>query len=269
MIFNRIFINGTAGVGPVLTSYAFPHEPIGPKDAIIIVPGGAYHHVCADREGESVAIAYAARGLSAFVLEYTVPPSDRNQPLLELSRAMEYLKKHADEYSINPDRIFVIGFSAGGHMVGTFSTMYNEAEKMLGLPEDFLRPAGTVYSYPVVTAMCETHVGTYENLLGKPFSQLTDEEKTQFSNELHVTRDTPPAFIWHTANDASVVPYGSLRLAESYARAGVNVELHLYPKGPHGMALALAHTGLGTEEYEDLRVAKWLDLSVEWMKNLS
>lgn len=268
MIHKRIYFDKERESANLVT-YAIPYKSTPPSDAVLVVPGGGYAVVCNDREGEAIALAYAAKGVSAFVLNYTVPPKSKDEPLLEAAGAFSYIKKNAKSYNINPDRIFVIGFSAGAHFVGTLSTKYRRAEEILGLPENFLRPAGTIYSYPVVSAMCETHEGSYSNLLGKPFSKITEEEKMEYSNELHISENTPPSFIWHTATDKSVPPYGSLRLAESYIRAGVDVELHLYPKGPHGMALALPHTSLGRPDYVDARVAEWLDISFEWMKNLA
>ena len=268
MIYKRIFFDKERE-NVSLVSYAVINNQTPPSDAILVVPGGGYGHVCLDREGESIALSYVAKGISAFVLNYTVPPKSKDEPLLEAAGAFAYIKKNAKSYNVNPDRIFVIGFSAGGHLVGTFSTKYRKAEEILGFSENFLRPAGTVYSYPVVTAMCETHQGTYSNLLGKSYGEISDEEKKEYSNELHVTENTPPAFIWHTASDTSVPPYGSLRLAESYVRAGVSVELHLYPKGPHGIALAVPHTSAGRADYVDSRVAEWINLSVEWLKSIS
>ncbi len=267
MIYKKVFYDPSTSA--YLKTYAFPCQDIEPKDAVLVVPGGGYGHVSAEREGECIAIAYAAKGLSAFVLNYTVPPKSPDAPLLEAAGAMAYIKNHAKQYRINPDRVFVIGFSAGGHLVGMLSTKYRKAEQLLGLPENLARPAGTVYGYPVVTAMCETHEGSFENLLGMPYGEMGDEKRREYSNELNVTKDMPPAFIWHTASDESVPPYGSLRLAESYIRAGVKVEMHLYPDGPHGTALCVHHTSGGMDSYVIPKAAKWLDESVEWMKSLS
>ena len=268
MIYKRIYFD-VAHESAYLDTYVSPYSEIKPRDAILVVPGGGYRIVCSDREGEAVALAYAAKGINAFVLKYTVPPKSKDQPLLEVAGALAYIRKNAKAYGVNPDRVFAVGFSAGAHIVGTLSTKFKKAEELLGLPENFARPTGTIYSYPVVSAMCETHEGSYSSLLGKPFSELTEGEKAEYSNELNVDSSTPPAFIWHTATDNSVPPYGSIRLAESYVRAGVPVEMHLFPCGPHGMALAQYHTSLGREDYIDKRVAQWLDLSVDWMKTVS
>ena len=268
MVYKKIFFDKERE-NVHLISYAVPYKQTEPMDAILVIPGGGYGFVCDDREGEPIALAYAAKGISAFVLKYTVPPRSKDEPLLEAAGAFAYIKKNAKTYNINPDRIFAVGFSAGGHLVGSLSTKFRKAEQLLGLPENFARPAGTIYSYPVVTSMCETHEGSYSNLFGKPFSELSEEEKKEYSHELHIDETVPPAFIWHTGTDKTVPPYGSLRLAENYVRAGVSVELHLYPKGPHGLALAMPQTALGRSDYVDEYVAGWLDLSAKWMKSLS
>lgn len=252
-----------------LTTYATPSNDLPAKDAILVVPGGGYGAVCTEKEGEPIALAYVAKGLCAFVLQYTVPPKHKDQPLLEVARAFAHIKENAKTYGINPDRIFVVGFSAGGHLVGTLSTKYKKAEELLGLPENFVRPKGTVYAYPVVTAMCETHIGSYKNLLGKPFEEIGEDVKKEYSLECCVDENTPPAFIWHTATDKTVPVFGSLRLAQSYVKAGVTVEMRLYPYGPHGMALAVEHDAFGHPEYVDARVSRWLSESVEWMKTIS
>ena len=252
-----------------LETYAFKCVGVGPRDAVLVIPGGGYGAVCNDREGESIALAYAGKGVSAFVLNYKVPPKAPTEPLIEAAGAFAYVKKHANELGVNPDRIFVIGFSAGGHLAGLISTKFGMAEKILNLPEGFLRPAGTIYCYPVVTAMCETHIGSYEKLLGKPFSEISEDEKKEYSHELNVNAGTPPAFIWHTASDETVPPYGSIRLAESYVRAGVEVEFHLYPEGRHGIALAVEHTSRGMECWVNSRLEAWFDLSLQWMKSIS
>ena len=267
MIHERISLVGSEDT-VYLDTYVSICKDTPPSDAMLVIPGGGYHHVCIDREGESVALAYVARGISAFTLNYDVTPKHKNAPLLDAARAMAYIKDNAEKYHINPNRVFVVGFSAGAHLAGTLSTMHKRAERLLGLAENYLRPAGTVYSYPVVTAMCETHTGSFENLMGKSFAELSEEEKREFSIELCVNEQTPPAFIWHTAEDKGVVPYGSLRLAEAYVRSGVAVEMHLYPYGAHGLALSMPHTSLGREDYVQPKAVKWLDESCEWIKSL-
>ena len=238
------------------------------RDAILVIPGGGYQTVCLDREGECIAVAYAARGLNAFVLNYRVG-KDEHYPnqLLDAAKAMAYIKENAEKYNINPDRVFAVGFSAGGHLCGTLATLHGEAEEILGLPRDTARPTGVVLSYPVVTALHNTHRGSFERLLAKPFDEITEEEKMHFSLEMNINKDTSPAFIWHTAEDKVVPPVGSIRLAEAYVRAGAKVELHLYPYGSHGLALSNDVTVAKGQQIQP-KAEAWVKEAVEWMKTV-
>lgn len=240
-----------------------------PRSAMLVIPGGGYGMVCSDREGGPIAEAYLARGVNSFVLSYRVGAGHKYpDPLVDAVRAIRYIKENAAKYGVDPNRIFTVGFSAGGHLVGLIATKHREAERILGLPEDFARPAGSIYSYPVVSALCPTHGGSFDNISGKSISDFTDEDKSFYSIEANVTPDTPPAFIWHTAVDQIVPVYGSLRLAESYIRAGVTATLHIYPYGPHGLALANSVTDFGVADTVQPLAEGWLDATVEWIKTL-
>ncbi len=253
----------------VLETYAHV-DPLMPKrDAILIFPGGAYCHLASFREGDCIATAFASRGVNAFVLSYRLGPKN-NYPcqLIDAVRAIVYIKENASKYGIDPQRVFTVGFSAGGHLSGTVATKYMIGEQLLSLPKDSARPAGTLYAYPVVSAFAATHGGSFENLLGKPFSELSEEEKNFHSVELHVTENTPPAFIWHTAEDNAVPPEGALRLAAAYVSKKVTVEMHLYPYGPHGIALASPLTSNGNVGFVQPRAEEWVDKAVSFMKTV-
>ena len=267
MINERIYLDDQKK--SYIDSYVTLDSRIEPRDAILVIPGGAYSHVCLDREGECVALAFASRGINAFVLKYRVGEGEHfpNQ-LIDSARAMAYIKNNAEKYHINPDRVFAVGFSAGGHLVGTLATMYGEAEELLGLQKDIARPRGVIFGYPVVSAFPPANEGSFRNLLGKPFSDLTYEERMRFSIEKRITENTPPAFIWHTAEDEGVPPHGSLDLAKAYVEAGVTVELHLYPYGPHGTALGMKMTSAGNESYIQPKIQEWLEESVAWIKTV-
>ena len=254
---DRVFLDTYAAIDPLMAK----------RDAMLVIPGGGYSHVCADREGECIALAFCAKGMNCFVLTYSVG-EDAVYPrqLLDAARAMAYIKAHADEYNVNPERIFGVGFSAGGHLLGTLTTLHNEAEALLGLPEDYLKLSGSVFSYAVVSAFIPTtHGATYKNLMKKPLSEFTEEEKIRFSIEKNVNEKTPPAFIWHTAGDKAVPPAGSLALAEAYVKAGVPVELHLYPYGPHGIALATEFTSHNKEDFVQPLADGWVDEAYRWI----
>ena len=267
MIHERIYLDKEEKA--YIETYVNTDSRKDPRDAILVIPGGGYHTVCLDREGECVAVAYASRGVNAFVLNYRVGEGVHypNQ-LLDAAKAMAYIKENAEKYHINPDRVFAVGFSAGGHLCATLATLHGEAEELLGLPKGVARPRGVVLSYPVITALAPTNEASFQNLLGKPFSEITEEEKKHLSIEENITADTPPAFIWHTAEDKTVPPMGSFRLAEAYALCGVPVEMHLYPYGPHATAVGTYISSGGNPDYIDSKIAEWIPESVAFMKTV-
>lgn len=240
-----------------------------PRTAMLVIPGGGYGMVCSDREGGPIAETYLAHGINSFVLNYRVGPVHHHpEQLIDAARAIHYIRENADKYGVDPDRIFTVGFSAGGHLVGLIATKHREAEGLLDLPENSTRPTGSVYCYPVVSTMCPTHGGSFDNLSGKRLADFTEHEKQYYSIEVNVTSETPPAFIWHTATDDAVPVYGSLRLAESYIRQGVTVSLHIYPYGPHGVALANELTMSNNPAFVQPLAQGWVDSSVEWIKTV-
>ena len=239
-------------------------------DAVLIIPGGGYGGVCADREGEDVALAYMARGLNCFVLQYRVgTPEDRYpRQLIDACRAMHYLRTHAEELHIDPQRIFCLGFSAGGHLAGSLSTMYDRPEVLeaLGVDGEACRPNGAILCYPVVSACVPaTHQGSFENLLKKKFDTITDEERIRYSIEKNVTDRTPPMFLWHTAEDDGVPTYGTLALAQTLIEHKIPVRLNLYPYGPHGMALGTRMSSNGYAPFVDEFACTWVDDSLSFL----
>ena len=250
-----------------LDIYAVYDEDNKKKDAVLVIPGGAYSGV-SWREGIYTALAFAGRGYNAFVLTYSVGEGIKYpRQLTDAALAMKYIKDNAEKYNINPDRIFALGYSAGGHLLGTLTTQYNYAEELLGLPKDYLKIHGAIFCYPVITALDNTHTNSFKNLLKKPFEEMTDEERASLSIEKCITPETPPAFIWHTSGDRGVPINGSLSLARAYYDAGIPVELHIYPHGPHGIALATDYTSNQNEEYVQPRAEVWLYEALKWMKN--
>ena len=239
------------------------------RDGILIFPGGGYSCVCEDREGSPIAQAFLAKGINAFVLTYNTG-ADIHFPshLNEAALAIKYIKDNAKELGVNPERIFVLGFSAGGHLAGSISTMYKDAADMLGIPESSVRPAGTVYCYPVVSAYHPTHGGSFYYLTGKNADQMSDAEKDKYSIEMRVKNDTPPAFIWHTVDDELVPVAGSLKLLEAYIKNGVTVTAHFYPKGPHGMALANDITAAENPLWISKLIEGWVEYAAEFFKTV-
>ncbi len=226
------------------------------SDAIIVIPGGGYAQVCDDREGEPIALAYKNSGINAFVLHYkTGAEFVYPDHLGDAQTALNYIKENADKFSVNKDRIFAVGFSAGGHLAG-----------MLALCGFGLR--GAVLSYPVVSAYTKTHKASFENLLGKSFDDITEDEKKSVSLEKLIKSNSVPMFIWHTAADTVVPMCGSLALADAYYENSIPVSLRIFPYGDHGVALGTKVTECGNPDWNQPLAATWLAESVEWMKTV-
>ncbi len=253
-----------------LTTY-ISEVPSIPRDAILVIPGGGYGVVCADREGEPIAFSYMNYGLNAFVLHYSIKEKAVfPRPLCDASLAMAYIRAHAEEFNINPNRVFAVGFSAGGHLAGSLGLMWNlpEVNAEIDIPEGSNRPTGVILGYPVTTSKeYASHRGSFHNILGK--KDATDEEYARYSLENHVHAGiSAPMFAFHTAKDQIVPVEGTLLLAHEYAREKVTFELHIFPEGLHGLALANRATSHGDPISERANVAKWVEMSIEWMQNL-
>ncbi len=248
-------------------SYVVKEATVGPRDAILVIPGGGYTGVSA-REGVYTALAFLGKGVNTFVLNYSVGEhAVYPRQLLDACRALKYIKENADKYYINPDRIFALGYSAGGHLLGTLTTLHGVGEDILGLSRDYLKIKGAIFCYPVITAYGPTHTGSFENLLKKPLVDYTEEEKNLLSIEKNITSDTPPAFIWHTSEDVSVPINGSIKLCQAYYDAKIPVELHIYPHGPHGIALGNNVSSGGRADYVQPKAEVWVDEAYKWIKS--
>ena len=247
------------------------------RDAMLVIPGGGYHGVATVREGEPVALAYFAKGFNAFVLNYRVsgyaeqPEADAYpSQLIDASRAILHIKQNAEKYGIDPERVFAMGFSAGGHLAGSLAVLHSEPEVIaaLGCAPGENRPRACVLSYPVVTAMANTHEGSFAHLMRKPFAEISEADRRRLSLEEQVDEHSAPLFIWHTAEDKAVPPIGSLLLAAKYIERSIPVSLHVYPYGPHGIALANLFTSGGNPNFVQPEAQGWLDTSVEWLNTL-
>ena len=241
------------------------------RDAVLIFPGGGYEHLSTEREGDAIAHAYLKEGLNAFVVHYAVGAEYKYPShLTDASFAICYLKKNAEKYGINKDRIFTVGFSAGGHLSGSMAILHKDKDVLgaLGIVKGENKPCGSVLAYPVVSAIVDTHCGSFARLAGKPFHEITDEEKGRLSLETNVDEDSAPMFIWHTSEDPAVPVIGSLKLAEAYYRIGRTFSLHVYPYGVHGIALANEETSCGNENWIQPLAQGWVVDSVKWMKTV-
>ncbi|GAA2208831.1 alpha/beta hydrolase [Nonomuraea monospora] len=222
-----------------VTITAFPvARDDGPAPAVVVCPGGAYHHL-AGHEGEPVARWLNSLGVAAFVLRYRVAPHRHPLPLLDAARAVRWVRHHAADHRVDAARVGVLGFSAGGHLAGLLAT---ERGPMLAEgPHDAVdaadaRPGLAVLCYAVTTLTGEdAHRGVVGNLLGPGAPDSLPEELTLAGR---VGADTPPMFLWHTADDEAVPVGNTLALSQALARHGVAQEVHVYPSGKHGLGLA-------------------------------
>ena len=239
------------------------------KDAILVIPGGGYSVICDDREGHPIAMAFAARGINAFVLKYSVGEQAVNyQPLIDASVAMAYLKRNADCFGISPDRISCVGFSAGGHLSASLGCLWHlpQVQTRAEIEYGENRPLVTVLGYPVISGVCSPHAGSFRKLCGKEMP--TEEELRAFSLELHVDEKTAPAFIFHTSEDAVVPVRNALCYAGALADAGHPFELHVYPYGPHGLALANRVTERGNPAFIHPEAERWVDDAVRFINSI-
>ncbi len=246
----------------------YPQCPHKPRTAVIVFPGGGYSY-CFPGEGEPIALSYMTAGMNAYVLNYSVGASAKfPTPLLEAGAAVKYVRERAAEDNTDPDRIFVIGFSAGGHLAGALATQWQREDLFapLGIKNGENRPTGVILSYPVVTGGEKRERGSFATLLGK--EDPTEEELSVWSNEKNVTDKMPPAFIWHCGEDIVVPKENSLLMAAAMAAAGVPFELHIYKKGGHGISLGTPETAYGKEDIKVVEEAStWMPLSITWLRS--
>ena len=213
-----------------------------------------------------IALQWNALGYHAVVLCYSTEPATYPTALLELATVMKMVKEHSAEWHVKADKILVEGSSAGGHLAASYGMFWKRpflAEKV-GLSSEELRPAGMILHYPVITSGEYAHRDSFHMLLGEKYEELKEE----LSLENQVNEDTPPTFIWHTNEDGSVPAENSLLLALAMRRHHVPVELHMYAKGGHGLALADERTmcadGSGTEK----ECTSWVALADMWLREV-
>lgn len=229
---------------PSLTAFPVP----GSKGAVVVCPGGGY--VCkAPHEGNPIAEKINEAGVSAFVLDYRVCPCHHEAPLTDALRAIRLVR------SLGYRQVAIMGFSAGGHLTCSAATLYTPGDPAAEDPVERLssRPDAFIPCYAVASLTSFRHQGSLESLLGVDKNDYTLQRR--FSAELHVTPDTPAAFLWHTAADETVPVENSLNLAAALARCGIPFEMHIYPDGRHGLGLA--------GDYPDVRT--WSDHLNMWL----
>ncbi|MBR4123402.1 MAG: alpha/beta hydrolase [Clostridia bacterium] len=231
------------------------------RPCLIICPGGAYQ-MCSQREMEPIAAHFLPDGYNTFSLLYSLKPNRFPTQIREVAAVMELIYKNADEWNCDTSRIAIIGFSAGGHLAAHYSNAYNCPEVREVFPESKSVNA-SILCYPVITAEKEfTHTGSMQNLLG----HIPNQEETQkFSCEKLVNANTPPAFIWHTAEDNAVPVRNSLEYANALSKYKIPFELRIYPYGEHGLATADLDTNFEICDGVD-RVQEWIPAAKSWLK---
>jgi acetyl esterase/lipase len=233
-------------------------------EAVVICPGGGYHILAYDWEGSDIARWFSSRGIAAVVLKYRLPDSKSNiiphkTPLMDAQRAFRLVRYHAGSWNIDPGKIGIMGFSAGGHLASTLSTHFDKGDPGHTDPVERMscRPDFSILVYPVISFTGEfSHSGTRAALLGEdPDPELV----RYYSNELQVTAETPPAILIHSGDDEGVPVQNSLVYYRALLGNGIPAEMHIYPYGGHGYSLAIGRGHLAT----------WPDRVLEWIRYIT
>lgn len=241
---------------PTLTVF-LPTAEKATGTAVLICPGGGYGVLAFDHEGFAIARWLNENGIAAYILKYRLPSDqimkDKSVgPLQDAQEAIRIIRRNREHYKINPNKIGVIGFSAGGHLASTLSTHY--AEKVYEATDTVsARPDFSLLIYPVITFDASfTHAGSRKNLIGDNPSQTAIDH---FSNELQINAKTPPAFLVHSSDDKTVPVKNSLAYYENLVKNNVIAEMHIFQKGGHGYGMSV---GRGTQ-------ASWPELCIKWL----
>ena len=235
------------------------------RPLILICPGGAYRFT-ADREAEMVALQFNSMGYHAAVLRYSCAPSVFPAALTEVARSVQMIHEKAEAWHVDTENIFVMGFSAGGHLAASYGVFWNRdfLSEAVGCSREILKVKGLILCYPVITSREDYgHLESIHNLLGSDY----EEKKAEMALETQVDVHVPQAFLWHTFEDQSVPFQNSLLFVEAMGKAGVPAEYHLYPKGSHGLSLAnetlMRADGTGVQK----ECQSWMPLLNIWLKN--
>lgn len=233
-----------------------PDEKLNSGAAVVICPGGGYVKEAIDHEGYDMAKWFAARGIAGIVLKYRLPYGHHLIPSGDARRAIRLVRMNATRWNINPDKIGIAGSSAGGHLASTAGTVFDRGNPSAVDPVEKIscRPDFMLLLYPVITMKEEfTHAGSRKNLLGEGFDRNL---VAKYSNEMNVTKDTPPAFIVLADDDKAVVPRNSIEFYTRLKENGIPAEMHIFARGGHGF-------GMRTN---NIPVDKWPDLFLDWLK---
>lgn len=239
------------------------------RPLVIVCGGGGYWHI-SDREKEPIVLQFLAMGCNACLLEYSVAPNEFPTSLLELASSVALMRRlakgNAEEWNIDPDKIVTCGCSAGGHLAASLGVFWDKefVYQTLNQEKDEGKPNGQILCYPVITSGEKAHRGSIEKLLGEKIHDPVLLEK--ISLEKQVTEHTPKTFLWHTAPDDTVPVENSLLFSQALLRAGVSCELHIYPKGGHGLSLCMEETSGNQDNTFEPYCSSWISLARSWME---
>lgn len=246
-----------------------PYDSLDREDykrpCLVICPGGGYAF-CSPREAEPIALKFLPEGFNVFVLWYSVSPHKFPTQIREVAALMELIHNNAKEWNCDTDKISIMGFSAGAHLAGHYSTMF-DCEEVRELFPASKAPKASILCYPVISAKeGKCHVGSFENLVGH--YPLNDEEMKKFSLEYCVKDNTPPAFLWHTATDTCVPVYSSLAYANALSEHNISFELRIFPEGQHGVATCDSQTLDDYKRSYDYDKV-WFKEASDWLKYMN
>ena len=238
--------------------------PVPPRGSVLIFGGGGYEYV-SDREVEPIVMLYLAAGYNCFALRYSVGKrAGGGKPILDAAQALYYIRQNAEKWHLDPEKIAVWGASAGGHLAASISTMWHRKEiyETLGTPYGSAKVNATILAYPVISGITSPHQRSFANIIGKEVP--TEDELKEYSCELNVNDQTPPAFIWHTMPDSCVDVVNSLVYATALSKQNIPYELHVFPMGEHGISRATPETS-PNPSYDIPYIARWGEWSVKWL----
>lgn len=243
-------------------------DPNRKRPMVVICPGGGYKHT-SDREAEPVAIQLLSQGFHASILRYSVEPATFPTSLCQLASAIGLIRENAENWNVDPNKIIVLGFSAGGHLTASLGVFWNKEflTEQLSYTSDQIKPNGLILSYPVISSGQHAHSGSFQSLLG---DQHDEKLLELVSLEKQVSSETPPTFLWHTVTDASVPVENSILFAQALLQHKVAMEMHIYPEGVHGLSLGTEETqSIGKTTHIQPEVENWIEMTGRWVKGLS
>ena len=267
---------------PEATLTTYVYDTIGdlkaePRPAIILCPGGGYSSL-STRESEPVASEFLAEGMNVYILRYsTKEKASGYAPLIEAALAIKYVRENAELHNTDPNKVFIGGGSAGGHLAAAAGILWNikEVRDAIGVtdgssPEGINKPTGLVLSYPFITTKdYENHreiTAAIYRLCGT--QEPTEEEVKRYSMELYVDETTSPVFLWHTIEDEIVPIENSLLLLNALIEHNVPCEAHIYPKGAHGLSLCNKKTWSQRPKMYEPHAETWIDLAIKWINDM-